>query len=120
MTREEKLKLLEEFQKRYETLQSEWQALGALVGASRNSSLGIALCGMVNSYMAVVASSVGESYSPGAWNTWMSWFCYDNDFGRARMEKSPGHGVPRKMICTFDDLCDLIEYKPQEVEGEKK
>lgn len=100
MTREEKLRLLSEWDVRHSALDEHWSALYNLLGAATDSHLGDAVWVMFDKYTSVLGRLIGARDE-------LHWFWLENMMG----ERGHIAGVDEDLreINTLEDLLWLIE-----------
>ena len=101
MNTDEKLALLQEWERLYSDLDAQWQALHALTGATTDSPLGDAEWLLWDAYTRQVGERLGGAYE------WLSWYGLENDMGRKQYKAGPAGR--EKPICCVGDLLWLIE-----------
>lgn len=100
MTREEKLKMLEEWQAVHDNLEAQFDALGKMFDGVTGPLFDSAWNAFTN-YTTLIAVLLGDEL--GA----VEWFWYECDFGRKPLEG--GNAEEMREIATFQDLLWLIE-----------
>lgn len=84
-------------------LDSQWESLRLLSGVESESPFGAAVWRPMEKLIDAVAELIGDQLGS------VSWFVWDNDCGRKRLQHSvPGSGM--RTIETVDDLLDVLGY----------
>lgn len=100
MTRKEKLKLLQTWQRTYQELDAAQDAVRGIIDI--NSWLFDKMFRMQSEYTKVVALAVGDT------DDWCEWFAAENEFGAKGFEAAPSGGKRREIRST-EDLLTIIE-----------
>ena len=101
MSKEEKLQILAEWQKRYEALDAQLNLLTKSIGCIAGSPLHEAVFTMFEEYTKLIAQLVGDGLES------LNWYCYECDMGKSPREA--GIKGDMREIKTLNDLLWFIE-----------
>lgn len=99
MTRQQKLKMLEEWKKAITGCDTVMEKLSELIGA--DGELGRSMYAMQATYTRAISLIVGDT------EMWLEWFACENDMGANKL--AAGQAKPCRPITDLIELLDLIE-----------
>lgn len=98
-----KLELLEEWQEKLQNLDDVEDALDASIMPSIECPLYQAMWAIESAYTRALSILVGDK------GEWLSWYRYENDFGKNKMQA--GYDNKLKPITNLKELLAIIEFK---------
>lgn len=101
MTRQKKLKLLQNWKQCHDNILTLMESLEPAFGSLINSKLSEQLWHNFYILTETTEKFLGSDYN------WLEWYCWDNQMGEKRLDA--GYGRKMKPIKTLDDLLDLLE-----------
>lgn len=101
MTRQEKLKLLQNWKQCHDNILTLMESLEPAFGSLINSKLSEQLWHNFYILTETTEKFLGSNYN------WLEWYCWDNQMGAKRLDA--GHGGNMRPIKSLDDLLDLLE-----------
>jgi len=101
MTTEEKMQLLEIWERRTEHLDDEWEEFSVLTGAGSESPFGDAIWRMWGDYTEAVARLLDCDPSG------LSWYYFDNQLGAKELQCTCK--AETRKICDVEDLAWMLE-----------
>jgi hypothetical protein len=94
---------LQEWQRRHDDWQAQYQALQALTKCGAEAPLALAMWLMWEAYTACLAREIGDE------SEWLDWYCWENDMGTNGLEVTSNSGKTIK-VRTVAHLARVICY----------
>lgn len=104
--------LVKELVKHHDALNKQYEDLHKLTRCDVDSPLFNAVWKAYDSYINVVSALIGDTQR-NDWDSWVSWYIYDNNCGRSGLPAGVS-GNKMKPIRTVEDLVRLIHAKAEE------
>jgi hypothetical protein len=102
MTKQEKIKLIQDLVNHYKDLESNCNQIANIFGCDYNSKFFTSIWGAFDAYMELVQKSTEDVFD------WIPWFIYDNECGKRNIECEVRGGVKVK-VKTVKQLVELID-----------
>lgn len=101
MTKDEKLKLLEIWIKRFHAIQKAYDDAKALLGASPESPMVTAMYDAFQGYTDALGAQIGDQ------SNWLDWYLWDNDAGKRGFQA--GEKGKERPIRNLKHLVNLLQ-----------